>query len=114
SEQARVAAANICGNNSTYNSVPWFWSDQFDLKLQMVGLSQGYNQLVIRGRMEEESFIAFYLKDGVVISADAVNRPQDFMFAKKLVALGIPVDANQLSDCDLSLKSLLIQPAATT
>lgn len=113
SEQARVAAANICGNNSTYNSVPWFWSDQFDLKLQMVGLSQGYNQLVIRGRMEEESFIAFYLKDGVVISADAVNRPQDFMFAKKLVALGIPVDANQLSDCNLSLKSLLIQPAAT-
>lgn len=114
SEQARVAAANICGNRSTYNAVPWFWSDQFDLKLQMVGLSEGYDNLIVRGSIEEESFIAFYLKDNIVISADAVNRAQDFMFAKKLVALATPVDANQLSNCNFSLKSLLVQPADST
>ncbi|MEN1579685.1 FAD-dependent oxidoreductase [Pseudomonas aeruginosa] len=109
SEQARVAAANICGKDSVYNSLPWFWSDQFNLKLQMVGLSQGYDRLVIRGSLEDESFIAFYLADGVVISADAVNRPQDFMFAKKLVAQRSPVSAEHLSDCDIPLKSLIVQ-----
>lgn len=109
SEQARIAAANICGKDSTYNSVPWFWSDQFDLKLQMVGLSQGYEQLAVRGSPEDESFIAFYLANGVVIAADAVNRPQDFMFAKKLVAQRCSASVEQLSDCNVPLKSLLTQ-----
>ncbi|WPN45129.1 NAD(P)/FAD-dependent oxidoreductase [Pseudomonas sp. P8_241] len=109
-EQARIAAANICGKDSSYDSVPWFWSDQFDLKLQMVGLSSGYDQLVIRGSMSDESFIAFYLAKGTIISADAVNRPQDFLFAKKLVAQRSRLSPEQLADMDTPLKSLLTLP----
>jgi 3-phenylpropionate/trans-cinnamate dioxygenase ferredoxin reductase subunit len=110
-EQARVAAAAIIGKPVPYNAVPWFWSDQYDLKLQMVGLSQGFDQIVIRGDINGESFSAFYLKDGIVISADAVNRPQEFMIAKKLVGERMKVDAAQLADEGFALKSLL-QPAA--
>lgn len=106
-EQARVAAAAILGKPVVYSAVPWFWSDQYDLKLQMVGLSQGFDRLVIRGDINGESFSAFYLKDGVVISADAVNRPQEFMIAKKLVAERIHADAEQLADESFVLKSLL-------
>src|SRR3546814_6342464 len=97
-EQARVAAAAIIGKPIPYSAVPWFWSDQYDLKLQMVGLSQGFDQLIIRGDINGESFSAFYLQDGVVISADAVNRPQEFMIAKKLVAERIRAPATQLAD----------------
>ncbi len=56
-------------------TAPWFWSDQYDLKLQMAGLSEGYDDLAIRGSTQGSSFIAFYLRDGRVIAADAVNRP---------------------------------------
>ena len=106
-EQARTAAATICGSPAPHAAVPWFWSDQFDLKLQMVGLSQGYDQLVLRGDVEAESFCAFYLKDGVVLSADAVNRPQDFMVAKRLVASRKQVSAQALADEQFPLKTLL-------
>lgn len=106
-EQARTAAATICGNPAPHAAVPWFWSDQFDLKLQMVGLSQGYDQLVLRGDVEAESFCAFYLKNGVVLSADAVNRPQDFMVAKRLVASRAQVSVEALADEQVPLKTLL-------
>ncbi len=107
SEQARVAAANICGQKVPHAGVPWFWSDQYDLKLQMVGLSQGYEQVVIRGSMEANNFSAFYLKDGVVISVDTVNRPQDFMIGKKLVAARMKVDPAVLADESVVLKTLV-------
>ena len=106
-EQARVAAASIAGKPRAYDAVPWFWSDQYDLKLQMVGLSQGYDRLVVRGSLESSSFSAFYLKDGVVISADAVNRPQDFMAAKRLVAERAQLTPACLQDEAQPLKSLL-------
>ncbi len=106
-EQARVAASTILGNPRPYDAVPWFWSDQFDLKLQMVGLSQGYDTLVIRGDLNANSFMAFYLKDGVMISADAVNRPAEFMMAKRMVAARMLVDAGRLRDEATPLKTLL-------
>jgi len=106
-EQARVAAASILGRPRVYDAVPWFWSDQYDLKLQMVGLSQGYDNLIVRGDMDANSFTAFYLKDGVVISADSVNRPQDFMVAKRLVAERAAVPSERLRDDAVPLKSLL-------
>jgi 3-phenylpropionate/trans-cinnamate dioxygenase ferredoxin reductase subunit len=106
-EQARVAAASILGRPRVYDAVPWFWSDQYDLKLQMVGLSQGYDDLIVRGDMDANSFTAFYLKDGVVISADSVNRPQDFMVAKRLVAERAAVTSERLRDDAVPLKSLL-------
>jgi 3-phenylpropionate/trans-cinnamate dioxygenase ferredoxin reductase subunit len=106
-EQGRIAASAICGKPVPYNSVPWFWSDQYDLKLQMVGISQGYDRIVIRGDMNANSFCAFYLKDGVVISADGVNRAAEFMVAKKLVADRVSADPGQLADESIALKSLI-------
>lgn len=112
-EQSRVAAAAMAGKlHKSYASVPWFWSDQYELKLKMVGLSQGFERLVLRGDPLSDSFSAFYLKDGKVLAADTVNRPQDFIAAKRLVAEGILVTAEQLADDSRPLKELLPVPAA--
>jgi 3-phenylpropionate/trans-cinnamate dioxygenase ferredoxin reductase subunit len=106
-EQARVAAASILGNPRAYDAAPWFWSDQYDLKLQMVGLSEGHDELIVRGDMDANSFTAFYLKEGTVISADSVNRPQDFLLAKRLVTERATVPPEHLRDDAVPLKSLL-------
>lgn len=106
-EQGRAVARNLMGKAEPYRNVPWFWSDQFDLKLQMVGLSAGFDQLVLRGDPEtERSFAAFYLKEGCVIAADAVSRPQEFLFAKKLVAERKRIDPAALADPAVALKDL--------
>ena len=98
-EQAKSAAASICGIEKEYNTIPWFWSDQYDLKLKIVGLSQGYDQLVIRGdNNNSRSFVAFYLKSGKLIAADCVNRPQEFLVCKRLIASGSAVDVARLKD----------------
>jgi 3-phenylpropionate/trans-cinnamate dioxygenase ferredoxin reductase subunit len=106
SEQARVCAAAISGKPVALSAVPWFWSDQYNLKLQMVGLSQGYDEIVIRGDISKESFCAFYLLDGVVIAVDAVNRPAEFMMSKRLIAASIRATPAQLGDENTPLKSL--------
>ncbi|WP_395666442.1 NAD(P)/FAD-dependent oxidoreductase [Methylocella sp.] len=106
-ETARIAASVIAGRPAPAATAPWFWSDQYDLKLQMAGLSEGYDELVVRGSMEDASFTAFYLKDGRVIAADAVNRPGDFMAAKRLIAERVRAKAADLADEAVSLKSLL-------
>ena len=85
-DQAKVAASNICGLATEYNSVPWFWSDQYNIKLQTAGLSQGYDQTLIRGDMTKDSFSILYLQNGKLIALDAINSPQDFMRAKQLIA----------------------------
>lgn len=106
-EQARSAARTMAGKPDPYRAVPWFWSDQYDLKLQMVGLSSGFDRFVVRGDLGGRAFAAFYLKDGRLIAADAVSRPQDFMFAKKLVAMAASVDPAQLADESVPLKNLV-------
>jgi len=104
-EQARVAAANMCGGDKTYASIPWFWSDQYELKLQMVGFSSDGETQVLRGNQAANQFAVFYLHDGAVVAADAVNSPKEFMICKQLI--GKPVDAAKLADPDVDLKSLL-------
>jgi len=107
-EQARTAAGTMLGAESPYDAVPWFWSDQYDCKLQMAGLSGGYDDIVLRGDpAAEKRFSAFYLREGQLIAADSVGRPQDFMFAKKLVTLGVQPERAQLADPDVPLKDLL-------
>ncbi|MGH1371233.1 MAG: NAD(P)/FAD-dependent oxidoreductase [Cellvibrionaceae bacterium] len=107
-DQSKSAAASICGKDKAYESLPWFWSDQYDLKLQIAGLSQGYDQVVIRGDKDRgRSFVAFYLKDGKLISADCVNRPQEFMLSKRLIAAGTQVDPARLADESISPKELV-------
>ncbi len=107
-DQSKSAAASICGKDKAYESLPWFWSDQYDLKLQIAGLSQGYDQVVIRGDKDRSrSFVAFYLKDGKLISADCVNRPQEFMLSKRLIAAGAAVDPERLADESIVPKELI-------
>jgi 3-phenylpropionate/trans-cinnamate dioxygenase ferredoxin reductase subunit len=105
-EQARIAAASICEKPAPAATAPWFWSDQYKLKLQMVGLSDGYESLVIRGDMAAGSFITFYFRNHEVIAADAVNRAGDFMQAKKLVAARKVVAPAVLADESQPLKAL--------
>lgn len=105
-DQARVAAANMCSDPKRYDSVPWFWSDQYDLKLQMVGFSSEGDSQVLRGSMEDREFAVFYLKDGRMVAADAVNCPRDFLAYKRLVADGAVISAETLRDTSIPAKEL--------
>lgn len=104
-EQARVSAANIVGNDKVYDAIPWFWSDQYDLKLQMVGFSTAADEQVMRGDQDAHQFAVFYLKDGKLIAADAVNSAKEFMVCKQLI--GKTVDAAVLADPETDLKALI-------
>lgn len=106
-DQAKIAASSICGTNVTYDQVPWFWSDQYAIKLQTVGLLTGYDQVIVRGRVENEKFSVFYLKKGQLIAMDAINSPADFMVSKKLVMSQCRPDLVRLADSDSPLKNLL-------
>ncbi len=105
-EQGRAAAHNLLGKETRYANVPWFWSDQYELKLQMVGMSAGYDLCVLRGDPAQRSFGAFYFKDGVLIAADAVSRPQEFMLAKKLVAARSVIEPARIADEAIPMKEL--------
>lgn len=106
-EQAKTAASNICGNEAHYSQVPWFWSDQYDLKLQIAGLSTGYDDVIIRGNPADRSFACLYLKDGCLIATDAVNSPRDFLQSKVLIAGQLRIDRDKLADANVQLKDLL-------
>ena len=105
-EQAKTAASNICGVETHYSQVPWFWSDQYDLKLQIAGLSQGYDQVVLRGDPSSRRFACLYLKGRSLIAVDAINAPRDFMQSKALIASHTVLDPVQLADVNVALKDL--------
>lgn len=105
-EQGKLAAMAILGKPRPAEDTPWFWSDQYDIKLQIAGLGTGYDDLVVRGDPEARKFAVFYLKDGVVIAADAVNSAPEFMVAKKLIAAGAVVAPERLSDTSISMKDI--------
>ena len=106
-EQAKTAAANICGKDTAYSQVPWFWSDQYDLKLQIAGLSEGYDDVVIRGNPAERSFSCLYLRDGHLIACDAINAPRDFVQSKQLIADQALIAVEKLANPDVALKDML-------
>ncbi|WP_246128518.1 NAD(P)/FAD-dependent oxidoreductase [Pleionea sediminis] len=108
-EQAKAAAASICGKPTEYASLPWFWSDQYTIKLQIAGLNTGYDQVVLRGDPADgnDSFVAWYLKGGKLLAADCINRPKEFMFAKQLLAKKIDVKPEQLTNENFELKQLV-------
>ena len=97
-EQAKTAASNICGIEDHYSQVPWFWSDQYDLKLQIAGLSQGYDDVVLRGDPASGKFACFYLQNGTLIAVDAINSPKEFMQSKRLIAANSKVAPDVLAD----------------
>jgi len=107
-EQAKTAASNICGIETHYSQVPWFWSDQYDLKLQIAGLSAGYDDVVIRGNPVDRSFACLYLKDGRLIATDAVNSAREFVQSKALIAAKVRVNRDKLASDDLQIKELLL------
>lgn len=104
--QAKVVAANLCGKPTVYDEVPWFWSDQYDAKLQIAGLSQGHDETVVRGDPKDGAFTVFYLKDGVLIAADTINGMRDHMACRGLVTRRARIPAEALSDPDAELKEL--------
>jgi 3-phenylpropionate/trans-cinnamate dioxygenase ferredoxin reductase component len=104
--QSKVAAASMCGRLSPYEETPWFWSDQYDLKLQIAGLSQGHNSCTLRGAPESRSFAAFYLKDGRVIAVDAVNSPAEYLVGRKLVSARAEVAPERLADTAIPIKEI--------
>lgn len=105
-DQAKVVARFITGQAQPYEAVPWFWSDQYDLKLQTVGLSLGYDQTVVRGSIAERSFSVVYLKEGRVLALDCVNLVRDYVQGKALVQAGAKPDVNALADSATPLKAL--------
>ena len=104
--QAITVAQTMCGNRTPYRDVPWFWSDQFNLTLQIVGLATDWDSLVYRGNVEEQKFTVFYLRDGAVVAANAVNNPRDIHFARQLVAEKRRISPGVLSDLQVPLKKL--------
>lgn len=107
-EQARVAAATLAGRPVPYAAVPWFWSDQGDLKLQIAGLSLGYDDVVVRGSPEEERFSALYYCAGRLIAADCVNQTTEFMTVRRALAAGLTVPPERAADTSVALKELVL------
>ena len=106
-DMANVAAKSICGQPEPYSAVPWFWSMQYDIKLQTVGLSTGFDEIVLRGDPENKSFSVVYLKQKQVIALDCVNATKDYVQGRKLVSIGASPDISALSDASIDLKLLL-------
>ncbi|MBL4802212.1 MAG: FAD-dependent oxidoreductase [Emcibacter sp.] len=106
--QAKAVASVILGAPKPFTDVPWFWSNQYDLKLQTAGLNHGYDETLLRGDPASRSFSLLYLRKGQIIAVDAVNMIKDFMAGKKLVAQAIVVDKAQLADTEIPLKSFVV------
>ena len=105
-DQATTVAKLLCGTPEPYDAVPWFWSNQYDLKLQTVGLSSGHDTVVVRGDSGTRSFSLIYLKEGQVIALDCVNATRDYVQGRALVLAGANPAQEQLTDIDIPLKSL--------
>lgn len=105
-DQAKVAVTDIMGQPVEYDSVPWFWSNQYDLRLQTVGLSTGHDKTIIRGDIASRSFSIIYLKHGKVIALDCVNTTKDYVQGRAHVLSGSVLDQAQLADASVPLKEV--------
>ena len=106
-DQANVVAKGIVGDEAPYHAIPWFWSNQYDLKLQTAGLSTGHDQAVLRGDPANRSFSVVYLKAGKVIALDCINATKDYVQGRMIVTAGLRATAEQLADTETPLKALL-------
>ena len=105
-DQAKHAALAMLGRPKTYGEVPWFWSDQYDLKLQIAGLARSSDRIVLRGDPASRKFALFHLRDGVVAAVEAVNAAPEYMIGKKLIAEGAAVAAEKLADPAIPMKQM--------
>jgi 3-phenylpropionate/trans-cinnamate dioxygenase ferredoxin reductase subunit len=106
-DQGRAAGLAVADSDEPYASVPRFWSDQHDLKLQTVGLSARSDRTAIRGAIEARSFSVFNYRQGRLVAVDSINHPADQMVARRLIAAGISPTPDQAEDCSCDLRSLL-------
>ncbi|HSG33927.1 MAG TPA: FAD-dependent oxidoreductase [Sphingomonadaceae bacterium] len=106
-DMATTAAKAICGDKQPYEAMPWFWSNQYDLRLQTVGLNQGHDDTVLRGDPASRSFSVVYLRGGKVIALDCVNATRDFVQGRKLIEYQTEVTRDELANADIPLKDLL-------
>ncbi|WHO41223.1 FAD-dependent oxidoreductase [Sphingobium sp. AP49] len=106
-DMATCVAKAICGDEQPYRAFPWFWSNQFDLKLQTAGINVGFDQAIIRGDPSDRSFSIIYLKQGRILALDCVNRVKDYVQGRKLVEAGAMLEPHLLADVDLPLKELV-------
>jgi 3-phenylpropionate/trans-cinnamate dioxygenase ferredoxin reductase subunit len=106
-DMATAAAKDICGAPVAYGATPWFWSNQYDLKLQTVGLSTGHDNAVLRGDPATRSFSVVYLKHGKVIALDCVNMVKDYVQGKKLVEARAQIAPEMLADAGVPLKEMV-------
>jgi 3-phenylpropionate/trans-cinnamate dioxygenase ferredoxin reductase subunit len=106
-DQAKVAARTLMGNKEAYRALPWFWSDQADIKLQIAGLSAGYDQTVLRGNPDEDAFSLLYYKNGRLLAIDAINEVADFMAVRRCLSAGSTIDPEAARDSSVALKTLI-------
>ena len=106
-EQSKTVASSIINKSLAYNQIPWFWSDQYDHKLQIVGLSGDHDKVTMRGDMSEAKFMMFYTKDEKLIAVDAVNNSKEFLICKKLVANKVTIKPDEISNPATNLNDLI-------
>lgn len=106
-EQAKTVASSLMNNPMEYNQVPWFWSDQYDHKLQIVGLSGDHDMVTMRGNTNDAKFMLFYTKDEELIAVDAINNPKEFLISRKLVANKVKIKPKVISDLNTNLNDLI-------
>ncbi|MDC0545330.1 FAD-dependent oxidoreductase [Gammaproteobacteria bacterium] len=106
-EQSKTVASSIINQSLAYNQIPWFWSDQYDHKLQIVGLSGDHDKVIMRGDMSEAKFMLFYTKEDKLIAVDAVNNSKEFLICKKLVANKVTIKPDEISNPATNLNDLI-------
>lgn len=106
-DMAICVASSICENEKPYKAFPWFWSNQYDLRLQTAGINLGFDQTVVRGEPGSHSFSVVYLREGRVVAFDCVNMVRDYVQGRKLVEDGARPEPDQLADTATALKNLI-------
>jgi 3-phenylpropionate/trans-cinnamate dioxygenase ferredoxin reductase subunit len=106
-DQGKAAAQAICGLEVDYDPVPWFWSDQYDMKLQIAGLIEGADQMIRRGDPEEGKFALFHLMGGRLIACEAVNSGPEYMAAQRMIASNAEPDPDRLRDPGVAMRDFL-------
>jgi 3-phenylpropionate/trans-cinnamate dioxygenase ferredoxin reductase subunit len=107
SDQARCVAARLTGDSKTYDGLPWFWSDQGEDKLQIAGLTTGYDRVAVRGDRGQRSFSAFCYKSGQLVGIESINRASDHVFGRRILAMNRSIEPEQAADLAFDLKAAL-------
>ena len=105
-DQAKHAALAMVGKPKPYREVPWFWSDQYDLKLQIAGLARPTDTIVVRGEPAARKFAVFHLRDGAVAAVESINAPAEYLVGRKLIAEGTRIAPDRLADTSIAMKNI--------